>query len=43
MLSPGYVAMLFTDPGGQRVLAAAIGLLLIGILVMRSMIKRSLS
>ena len=30
-------------PGGQRILAAAIGLLLIGILVMRSMIKRSLS
>ena len=43
VLSPGYVAMLFTDPSGQRVLAAAIGLLLIGILVMRSMIKRSLS
>jgi len=38
-----YIAMLFNDPGGQRVLAAAIGLLVIGILVMRSMIRRSLS
>ncbi|TDH59605.1 type II secretion system protein F [Dankookia rubra] len=43
VLSPGYIAMLFNDPGGQRVLSAAIGLLLIGILMMRSMIKRSLS
>jgi tight adherence protein B len=43
VLSPGYVTMLFTDAGGQRILAAAIGLLLIGVLVMRSMIKRSLS
>ncbi|WP_431267966.1 type II secretion system F family protein [Dankookia sp. P2] len=43
VLSPGYVALLFSDPGGQRILAAAIGLLLIGILVMRGMIKRSLS
>ena len=43
VLSPDYLSLLFTDPAGQRVLSAAIGLLLVGILVMRSMIKRSLS
>jgi tight adherence protein B len=43
VLSPSYIVLLFNDAGGQRILAAAIGLLLTGILVMRSMIKRSLS
>ncbi|MDO9709138.1 type II secretion system F family protein [Paracraurococcus lichenis] len=42
-LSPGYVAMLFDDPGGQQVLAAAVGLLLLGILIMRQMIRQALS
>lgn len=43
VLSPAYVAMLFNDPGGQQVLAAAIGLLLLGIVIMRGMIRRALS
>lgn len=43
VLSPAYVGMLFADPDGQRILAAAIGLLLLGILVMRGMIRQSLS
>jgi tight adherence protein B len=43
VMNPSYLSVLFTDPGGQRILAAACGLLLVGILIMRSMIKRSLS
>ena len=43
VLNPPYILVLFTDPGGQRILAAAMGLLLVGILMMRTMIKRSLS
>lgn len=35
--------MLFTDPAGQRIVAAASGLMLLGVLTMRSMIRRSLS
>ncbi len=43
VLSPGYIALLFSDPGGQQILAAAIGMLVIGILLMRGMIRRALS
>lgn len=43
VMSPAYVAMLFEDAGGRRILAAAIGLLLLGIAIMRSMIRRALS
>jgi tight adherence protein B len=43
IVNPSYIAMLFTDPAGQRILAAACGLMLLGVLTMRSMIRRSLS
>jgi len=43
VLNPSYIAVLFTDPSGNRIVAAAAGLLLVGVLMMRSMIKRSLS
>lgn len=43
LTSPAYVATLFTDPTGQKVLAAALGMLLMGVAVMRTMIARSLS
>lgn len=43
LLNPDYLGLLFTDPTGQKILGAACGLLLVGILIMRSMIKRSLS
>lgn len=42
LVSPDYVLMLFNDPSGQQVLAAACGLLLCGVLVMRGMLRRSL-
>ena len=43
VMSPAYIAMLFEDAGGRRILAAAVGLMLLGIAMMRSMIRRALS
>jgi tight adherence protein B len=43
VMNPGYLGLLFNDPGGQRILAVASGLMLLGILSMRSLIRRSLS
>jgi tight adherence protein B len=42
VLNPPYVAMLFRDAGGQRILAVAIGMLLLGIFSMRTLIQRVL-
>lgn len=43
VLSPAYAMLLFTDPGGRKLLAVAVFMLVGGILVMRHMIKKSLS
>ena len=43
VLNPGYVAILFDDPKGQRLLAFAAFLLCFGIGIMRMMIRKSLS
>jgi tight adherence protein B len=38
-----YVSLLFNDPGGQQVLTVALIMLGVGIMVMRSIIRRSLA
>lgn len=43
LLNPEYISLLFTDPTGRKILAAAIGMLLLGISAMRWLIKKSLS
>lgn len=43
LISPGYVNMLFFDEDGQKILTLAIFKLLVGMWVMRNMIKRALS
>ena len=43
VLNPGYVGRLFTDPGCEKILMAAVVLLSSGLLVMRAMIRRALS
>jgi tight adherence protein B len=43
VMNPDYGGLLFNDPGGRQLLAIGVGLLVGGILVMRSMIKSSLS
>lgn len=43
VLNPGYIRVLFFDPAGQHVLILALGMLGCGLLVMQTMIKRSLS
>ncbi len=43
VLNPHYIGRLFTDPGCEKVLIAAIALLGGGLLVMRGMIRRALS
>jgi tight adherence protein B len=43
VLSPAYIGMLFSDPSGQKLLAGAVGLLITGTLVMRTIIRKSLS
>ena len=42
VLNPDYLAVLFTDPTGNKVLEAAIGMLSTGIYVMRATIKKVL-
>jgi tight adherence protein B len=43
LVAPTYIVLLVTDPLGRKVLLAALGCLALGLLTMRSMIKRSLS
>ena len=43
LMNPDYGGLLFYDTGGRKLLAIGVGLLVGGILVMRSMIKKSLS
>ena len=43
MLNPAYLAMLFTDPTGKKIFGAAVISLGMGIMIMRTMIRRSLS
>ena len=43
VLNRDYISVLYLDPGGQKVLAAAIGMLAAGMFTMRFMIRKSLS
>ena len=43
IMNPQYVTLLFTDPSGRMVLAAAGGMLLTGAFIMRMIIEKSLS
>jgi tight adherence protein B len=43
VLNPHYIGRLFNEPSSQKVLIAAIGLLVSGLLVMRGMISKALS
>jgi tight adherence protein B len=43
MLNPAYLGMLFTDPTGKKIFGAAVFSLFLGIMIMRTMIRRSLS
>lgn len=42
VISPDYIRLLYTDPGGQQIAAVAIGMVTTGGFVMRSIIRRSL-
>ncbi len=42
-LKPSYITVLLDDPGGQKILAIAIGMLGTAVMVMRSIIRRSLA
>lgn len=42
VINPAYISLLFTDPTGKAVLAAAIGMLSTGMVVMRTTITRTL-
>ena len=42
LINPAYISLLFTDPIGNTVLAAAVGMLATGMFVMRTTISRSL-
>ena len=39
VMSPGYEAMLFTDPRGKLMLGAGLAIMSVGILVMRKMVR----
>lgn len=43
LTNPSYIGVLVTDPTGQKIFASAIGMLLLGMSVMRYMIRKSLS
>jgi tight adherence protein B len=43
LMNPSYLMVLFTDPTGQKIFISALGSLAMGILIMRTMIRRSLS
>ena len=42
VLSPGYIGLLFTDPTGRNLFGAAVCSLLVGLGVIRTIIRRSL-
>ena len=42
LIKPAYITVLLDDPGGQKILGTAIGMLGMGMMVMRSIIRRSL-
>jgi tight adherence protein B len=42
LMSPGYLLVLINEPQGQQILGAAVLMLVMGILVMRTMIRRAL-
>jgi tight adherence protein B len=39
LISPQFLALLFTDPGGQKMVAFAVGMMVLGVLVMRKVIR----
>lgn len=43
LLNPSYVSVLVTDEAGRQLLALAIGMLLLGITIMRGMIRKALT
>ncbi len=43
LTNPSYISLLITDPMGQKILAAAFGMLFMGMGVMKLMIRKSLS
>jgi tight adherence protein B len=43
LLNPGYMGLLFSDPAGNRILGVAAAMLAFGIMIMRGLIRRSLS
>ncbi len=43
LLNPAYISLLITDPTGQKILAAAFGMLFMGMGVMKLIIRKSLS
>jgi tight adherence protein B len=43
LLNPAYMSMLFTDPTGRKIFGASVLSLGTGIMVMRALIRRSLS
>jgi Flp pilus assembly protein TadB len=43
VLTPSYANVLFNDPGGRKLLTVAVFMLIGGILVMRTMIKKALT
>jgi tight adherence protein B len=43
VVNPGYMAVLFVDPGGRKLLMGAAGLLSVGAISMRVIIRKSLS
>jgi tight adherence protein B len=43
LLNPSYIAVLITDPTGRKILAAAFGMLFMGMGVMKLIIRKSLS
>ena len=42
VLNPAYIGLLFTDPTGQNLFGAAVVSLITGLLVIRTIIKKSL-
>jgi tight adherence protein B len=39
LTNPKFLQLLYTDPGGQKMIAGAVGLMLVGVLVMRNIIR----
>ena len=43
LINPGYIGVLFFDPSGKRLMGIALGMLAGGIMIMRGLIRRSLT